>query len=38
MSTVRRRGLQLDDPLGTGQPTASEAAANRPVEVTDRQL
>jgi hypothetical protein len=49
MSTVRRRGLQMDDPLGVGQltqgneppleggaATASQTAANRPVQASDR--
>ena len=49
MSTVRRRGLQIDDPLGVGQltqgneppleagaATASQTAANRPVQASDR--
>ena len=36
MTSPRRRGLQIDDPLGTGQPTASDAAANQPVEATER--
>jgi hypothetical protein len=36
MSTPRRRGLQIDDPLGSVQQTASEANANRPVEATHR--
>lgn len=49
MSTVRRRGLQIDDPLGAGQltqgneppleagaATASQPAANRPVQASDR--
>jgi hypothetical protein len=37
MSTPRRRDLQIDDPLRTGQPTAPEAAASRRVEATDRR-
>ena len=48
MTTVRRRGLQIDDPLGTAQPQqpmgppaeasvpTAPAAAKRPVEATGR--
>jgi hypothetical protein len=47
MSTVRRRGLQIDDPLGPAEPTQPDQAreaglttsgeiARRPVETTDR--
>lgn len=49
MTTVRRRGLQIDDPLGTSptqadrtvtepmQPTAPAGAATRPVDATNRR-